>query len=310
MSQKPLIVKAIKNPTGALRKLRDDLTDYLEEVVKTLSPRPSPSEIINQKEIRIVGLRRTGNHAITNWIKKQERGKIGYINNAPCEKNPYLHFYERHLSYKKYPQKIRNLKRKSQGKFTKHDCLLYSHEDYSLEQVTNQELAKKHDIYLGKSGEKYDVLIIRDPFNLLASRLKSNMMDVRAPNQTVIDLWIAYAQEYLGETQYLKNHKVCINYNRWTTDADYRRQIAGELKLEFSDAGLNEVKPQGGGSSFEGQKFDGQASKMDVHNRWKYFYEDRSYRKLLERREVLEYSERIFGHIPGTEIFSDVAGGD
>lgn len=304
MFREPRIVKAIKNPAYALRRVNGelkDLTEYLVNVLKSLSPGPSPSEIINQKEIRIVGLRRSGNHAITNWLEKQERGSIGYINNAPCDKNPYQHFYERHLSYNKYPKKIRQLKLQSRGKFTKYDCLLYSHEDYSLEQVTNPEFAEKHDIYLGKSREKYDILIIRDPFNLLASRLKSNMMDVKAPNQTVINLWIAYAREYLGETQYLKNHKVCINYNRWTMDVDYRRQLAGKLKLEFSDAGINEVKAQGGGSSFEGKAFDGQAGKMDVHNRWKYYAEDPLYRQLLNNRELLEYSERIFGHIPGTE---------
>jgi len=40
---------------------------------------------------------------------------------------------------------------------------------------------------------------------------------------------------------------------------------------------------------------------MDVGSRWKYFADDPSYRKLFDNQELLEYSERIFGHIPGTE---------
>lgn len=301
MNQDSPIVKLFKNPTGALRRGRNELKDSIGEMVQILSPRPALSEIINQKEIRIVGLKRTGNHAITNWIKKQQTGSVRYLNNVPCDKNPYRHFYERHLSYNNHPQTIRQFKRESQGKLRKYDCLIYSYEDYSLEEVTNPEFAEKHDRYLGKSGERYDVLILRDPFNLLASRLKNDYLEVKSPHKTVIDLWIAYAKEYLGETQYLNNNKVCVDYNRWTIDREYRASIAAALKLEFSDAGINEVKGQGGGSSFEGQAFDGQASKMDVHNRWKHYAEDPLYRQLLDNRELLEYSERIFGHIPGTE---------
>lgn len=303
MSQNPknIIIKAITNPQGAINRVQNNIKDYLEESRHILSLRPSASTLINQKEIRIVGLMRTGNHAITNWIRKQQRGSINYLNNIPCDKNPYQHFYERHLTYNKYPRTIRKLKRQAQGKLVAHDCLIYSHEDYSLEQVTDPEFEKNHDLYMGKSGERYDVLIIRDPFNLIASRFKSGFIDVKTPNRTAIDLWIAYAQEYLGETNYLKYNKICVNYNQWTMDVEYRKSIAQQLGLEFSDAGFNEVKAQGGGSSFEGQKFDGQASKMDVHNRWKVYQDNEVYRQMLNQDRVFEYSEKIFGRITGVE---------
>ena len=145
-------------------------------------------------------------------------------------------------------------------------------------------------------------MIIRDPFNWLASRLKKNYLTVRNKNLTPINLWISYAKEYLGESQILKNNKTCINYNQWFEDRDYRQQIAAQLGLEFSDRGINKVHGCGGGSSFDGREFDKKATEMDVLNRWRLFAEDPRYRKLLDNEELLEYSERIFGHIPGTEI--------
>ena len=200
------------------------------------------------------------------------------------------------------------------------DCLIRSYEDYSLQEITNWLFESKHDLYFGKSGTRYDVLIIRDPFNLFASRLKhrlqrekndldsaescygNNFLFVRSPDQTVSDLWLNYAKEYLGETSYIQKHnKICINYNQWFSDVDYRQQIAEKLQLKFSDTGIDKVAGQGGGSSFEGKNFDGKATSMDVLNRWQKFAYNPRYRELFSNHKIFEYSERILGHIPGTE---------
>lgn len=127
-------------------------------------------------------------------------------------------------------------------------------------------------------------------------------MGVKDKNLTIVDMWIYYAREYLGETDCLNNNKIGVNYNRWTTDIDYRHEIASQLKLDFSDAGIDDVKSEGGGSSFDQTSFQGKASQMDVLNRWKSFSDDLSYKTLLDNRELIEYSEQIFGHIPGTEF--------
>lgn len=155
----------------------------------------------------------------------------------------------------------------------------------------------------GKSAARYDVLILRDPFNLIASRIKSNNLRVKNPNRTVVELWIAYAKEYLGETNFLKNNKVCINYNQWFSDVEYRKYLASLLDVEFSDAGINDVKSQGGGSSFEGQELDGQATKMQVLDRWESFADDSLFQKWLNNRELISYSERILGTYQERKFF-------
>jgi len=137
---------------------------------------------------------------------------------------------------------------------------------------------------------------------MLASRYKRNSLEVKSLKgwKGLMDMWILYAKEYLGETQHLKNNKVCVNYNQWFSDANYRKQLADKLNLDFTDSGFNDVSVFGGGSSFEKRKFHGKAENMDVLNRWQQFVDDSSYRTLFSDA-VFEYSERIFGHIPGTE---------
>ena len=165
-----------------------------------------------------------------------------------------------------------------------------------------------HDLYFGKSARQYDLIILRDPFNMIASRLKAHQtrersyLNVRSRRTKVVDLWIEYAKEWLGETNYLKNHRILVNYNKWFTDAIYREQLAGALGLEFSDSGLSEVKRFGGGSSFDGKSLQGKASQMDVLNRWKNYIDDEFYREILNNVQLWAYSEKIFGYIPDTEL--------
>ena len=311
MYLKSLVVKIIEDPSYALERASSKLAYRLEDFLVTLSPwQTSSEEIVNQQEIRVVGLRRSGNHLIIRWIEKQLIGVIVHLNNIPVDENPYRFIYNhaqsQRISYPQYQgeEGLQRLQREARGGFERKDCLIYSYEDYGLDYLTNTMVERNRERYFGKSAERYDLLILRDPFNMLASRFKRDQMlamEVKNFNKTVTDMWITYAKEYLGETEYLKNNKIVVNYNRFITDVDYRKKIASQLKLKFDDSGIDEVCNIGSGSSFDKLKFKGQGRKMDVLNRWRHFSEDMSYRILLDNEELIEYSKRIFGHIPGTE---------
>ncbi len=265
-------------------------------------------DIINQKEIRVAGLRRTGNHAILTWIQEQQKlmGTVLHLNNLKVDENPYRYKCQ-NLSYyfPEHKWAIEQYKSQGRGHFIPRDCLIYSYEDYPLECIFSKRFECKHDLYLGKTQQKYDLLIIRDPFNLLASRLKNNFLPVKSKKHSFIDLWLDYAREYLGETNYLKHNKICVNYNLWTKDRNYRQNLAHKLNIDFSDAGIDLVHSCGGGSSFEGKNLDGQASKMDVTGRWKHFVNDPVYLEMINHQKLLDYSYQIFGHILGTESLFD-----
>lgn len=299
--------KLITNPMGALRRVKNISKDKIKlarEYTKFISHPAYPEKVVNQNLIRFIGLRRVGNHAVLNWLEKQigvSNKSVFHINNVPCGQNPYEYFYQRHLQYENHLRTRLFLKRHAQGRFDPHDTLIYSYEDFSLEDITHPDLESQEDTFYGKANHKYDVLILRDPFNLIASRLKSGFIDVKSSGKNMMDLWLEAAREFVGETNYLTRNKVCINFNRWTIDREYRITIAQALEIPFSDAGKEDVRPFGGGSSFEGQQHQGQGSAMKVLERWTHFVDDPVFRQYFDCPEVWKYSEAIFGVMPGTE---------
>ena len=306
MSLEFIFHKTLENPSYIFKLVTRKAFHSLEDTIRaSLNPRKQ-SEIVNQKLIKVIGLRRSGNHAIINWIIPQQSGVVRHLNNLSIRGNYYRELCDklRDNHPELYRQKKSDLIKEAQGDFELKDCLICNYEDYNLDKITSQQIEKRHDFYFGKSAVKYDLLLLRDPFNTLASRLKApkdTAIDLRVKNQVFINRWIAYAKEFLGETQFLKNNKLVVNYNKWFTDVDYRKQIACQLNLEFSDRGINQVRGFGGGSSFDRCDFSGQAQNMKILERWKQFSDDISFRKLLDNEELIYYSELIFSHIPGTE---------
>ena len=293
---------ALQFPKRAVRKAQRVVTYTAEDTYRWAFQRDQWSAIVNDHEVRIVGLRRTGNHAIFEWMKAQASGTIRHLNNLEAGINPYRYKYD-YLrdNYPQYQRSVARFKPLAKGQFQHRDWLFYSYEDHDLQKIAAPHLEQKHDLFVGKSGKRTDLLILRDPFNLLASRLKSDMLPVKNPKRTAVDLWLEYAQEFLGETQYLTHNKVCVNYNLWFQNRDYRAQIAQQLDLPFTDAGLETVSGAGGGSSFEGKAFEGKAQAMAVLERWQKYADDATYQAFFkDHAALLTYSEKIFGQIPGT----------
>ena len=304
MDVKELATKILSKPDFYIYQFKQDVFNQLEDIYRYYCQKSSWNRVINQKEIRVAGLKRTGNHAIIYWIEEQEKlsKQCCVLNNVKVNENPYRYKYQNLKYY--FPQHqwaINHYKKQSQGNFILRDCLVYSYEDYSLPKIFSNHFEKKHDLYLGKALKRYDVIILRDPFNWFASRLKSNFLEVKNYHLNLQNIWLQYAKEFLGKTKYLQHNKICINYNLWVKDIDYRREIASKLDLEFTDTGINKVSSLGGGSSFDNISLDGQANKMNVETRWMHYLDDSYYKKLINNQEILEYSAKIFGNIAGTE---------
>ena len=306
------------------RRVKEKALDTLDDGIRSWQYRLfSDKSIINDKEFRILGLRRSGNHAIVNWMQKQLSDNHIFMNHVRVAENPYRDVYRDQCFLRSKPDlkgiRYENLNwwhNQSRGKFSPKDYLIYSYEDQEIGRVANPYFEMMHDFYVGKSIERYDVLIIRDPFNLFASRMKGNkprenartfdFMKVYSRRLNLPEMWVTYAKECLGETNYLKNKKIAINYNLWFSSLEYRKSISGQLGLDFSDEGFNEVVRAGGiGSSFDQTAFAGRADKMDVLGRWKILADNPDYRQLFNNKELLDYSEKLFGHIPGTDTLFD-----
>ncbi len=118
-------------------------------------------------------------------------------------------------------------------------------------------------------------------------------------------IWKQHAREFTGDRRCLKQRRVLISYNRWASDRAYRQRVAGELGIEFHDDGISEVPAAGNGSSFDGRRYHGSATRMKIFERWKHFAGDRAFAALFDR-DVHELSRRIFGDV-GYERFARAA---
>jgi hypothetical protein len=305
-----LIVKSLKKPRYAFKKLTrkflhfyQDTYQFIEQEIR-LQEKHS-EEVINQNEIRVIGLRRSGNHAIIGWITDQgkDQGKVKSINDLPLNENPYRHDYEYSMDhYPEYPKMIESKRLLSLGNFEPLSYLIYNYEDHEISRIMSSIPERKHDLYLGKTNKRFDLLLLRDPFNLFASRIKGGFFTVKSHRKNFIDMWLSYAKEFVGETNKLVNKKVCVSYNQWICDDSYREQLANQLGLNFTDTGFDKVRTQGKGSSFDGT-YKGSAQDLNLQERWKHYESDPIYQKIIRNQEVLEYSKQIFGVIPGTEQF-------
>jgi len=253
----------------------------------------------NALEIRLAALRRSGSHALVHWLLSQLPGRGVFLNSCKPGENPYASCYRGDSAVQ--PAGAFDLDReRDQGPSPK-DFLLYNYEDRELSAVFSDAFAAEHDRWLGTSARRFDLLVLRDPWNNLASLLRWARGAVYPISLDSVAkaarLWKAYAREVLGETDLLRHQRTPVLFNLWVTDPGYRAELASRLGVPFTDAGRDEVAPWGPttwGDSFDGFAYDGRAGEMPVLERWRWCAEDPFYRGLFDD-ETVELAERIFG---------------
>lgn len=267
---------------------------------------PDAEGCINDTEIRVVGMSRSGNHAIIGWILAQARGRICFLNCAEPKTNPFVtarplgdHQIAHEASYDL------DLDAERRARFSRKDYLVHSYEDTFLRGFGDPRHERRHDQLVGRSARRVDLLILRDPYNLFASRFASRMGEVAAA--TAARVWCQHAREYLGLQRNLKHERVPVSFNAWAASCEYRHELAAALGLDFDDASTRRVPGCAGGSSFDGTSRDGAATRMAVLDRWRAYGHDPEYASLFTPT-LRGLSQQIFGHIAGTEAVGAPAG--
>jgi len=290
------------------------------------------SDYRNENEIVMYSLGRSCSHAIKNWIASMFKEPVYCFNNCPMgdpfrARIPY-HRRVRGRPIGKFFVPIPSFKHSPEIEISmtrnvyKH-CLLYCYERNDIRKLETSDFIDNREFMIGKSKDKYNVLVLRDVFNWLASillrpgkrysiklnqRPKYNISGIKdwtehaaiIPKKNyiharrLIEYWKIYAEEFLGKTNYLKEKKIYILSNRWFADKAYREKIASLFGLINSDFSLDFV---GSKSSFDGKKYRrGGALEMKILERWKTFKDNVVYHEILDIcPEVKNLSYEIFG---------------
>ncbi len=249
---------------------------------------------------------RSGTHAIINWLLAQVRGRYCFLNCAEPGTNPYRTARLMHTG-RAWDANIPDFDPACEGRsgFKGKDFLIHSYEDCFLGKACGREFERHHDEWLGASAARTDVLILRDPFNLFASRKRAGMYRGHpdadqniVPWHTAARIWRQHARAFVRECNHFNQRLVVVSYNRWVEERAYRRELARALGLSFSDAGMRNVAGVAGGSSFDGTFYHTTPEKMNVHERWRHFEHDADFWRLFDVDGLMALSERIFGPPP------------
>tara|TARA_Y100000034_G_C6812057_1_gene364993 strand:- start:77 stop:883 length:807 start_codon:yes stop_codon:yes gene_type:complete len=256
----------------------------------------------HKKIIFIYGMQRTGMHAIINWIESQHEGTKLFLNNKEPwrEDRPFLDEGDK----------------KRLGK--PRDLVIVSYEDFDFtlqkDKAFRSKMHKREQSF-GHTDNRFNVVILRDPFNLFASRLFTILKNQKGKDrierkigqkmgEDKVELWKSYAREFVYTT--IMDNRVLVNYNQWFKDKEYRETVADHLDIKFTDAGIMSVPKYGKNpSSFDGVKYDGNAQKMQVFARWQMVRNDPRFLQIFEDKELVRLSDLIFEKIPGTETLHE-----
>ena len=202
-------------------------------------------------KLYIFATKRSGQHAIINWLCEQNRPALHY--NACNENLLPRKFVMEYVGNEKHQYNFNKFQESQNYKLK-----VYNFEDKEIFPIKGKR-----------------IVIIREPKNWIASRLKININLQRRR----INIWKNHARSNLFK----------IIFDEWFVDKEYRKYICKELGLTFTDKGLNDVFWHGQ-SSFDKHKFNGAAQRMKVLERWKEFRDDAN-------RIVDEEMKKLFDEI-------------
>lgn len=283
--------------------------------VRTSKIRPYRNEL----ELRIWTIGTSGKHAIMTWIASMVGEPVYLFETLKAEKDgdPYLTKWPTKDYLLKRDQGLSKLfvplpymgnwteKQKQSIRSKPKKCLMYSYilnhrnrTHYEIIKDAGDTVGNRAKV-IGKSKKQYDVVIMRDIYNWFASSIVRGMSihNTRKLNK-YIDLWYCLAREATGKINSLPFKKIFVSYNRWFTSEAYRKQLAKDLGLKYSDETINKIPLRG--STFDGLAYQDKAQEMKVLERWQMLSKENltlCQTILKNHPQATELSDEIFGKI-------------
>tara|TARA_Y100000034_G_scaffold50804_1_gene62537 strand:+ start:767 stop:1564 length:798 start_codon:yes stop_codon:yes gene_type:complete len=260
-------------------------------------------------------MKRGGQHGIINWFAQQNHHDSLHLNNCikgweqqkliPMKEHMVVHYKfngaghdikNYFVDHKIDLDKSQQLRREFyQADFNDAQEKLYNIEDLSIAEYNERKMWNFGEL----ANNSKTFLILRDPFNFIASclqRLKNppdeGARDVGIQLPQRLAIWKEHAYHILnGGATTRELH--FINFNEWFLSEEYRKSLCDKHSLVFTDHGVNKIMNFGNGSSFDREKFDGEAQKMNVLTRYKDWENHKAFQHLIDD-EITYLAEKIF----------------
>lgn len=230
--------------------------------------------------LRTFGMRRSGNHAIINWLARNRTENCVFLNNCVIGKPASescrgLEVNTRRLPHKQGQALIDTTHAAGDG-----GMLIVSYEDFSPDV---DELRSGLTADLQEDQISRNILLYRNFMNWSASLLRKIQLNDEQDSLACLRIMMVALDKYRDLLELVANAKTVdalpINYDRWMARPRYRGRILQELGLPRRDNTLGRVQPYGGGSSFQKEAED--ATELQTDQRWRDMVNDPSFQIVL-----------------------------
>jgi hypothetical protein len=244
-----------------------------------------------RSKFHFFALRRSGHHAIINWVIWSMPGLVAFRNDRIVRENQVIK-----------PGRVQVFRGPKQADIKGRLAGPVWRVFPASKRVENSEDADD----LSVANAQTTVLILRDFYNNMASRLKwerdirskfrdGDRQDTETLQQMLHakDLWSKYAR--LALEQHGPANRCCL-YDKWVSQPAYREGLARQLDVPGHPGAIKETATYGPGSSFEGMTGTPEAEKLI--RRYEQFGEDPLFIDLCRDKEILSLNRSLFGDTP------------
>lgn len=240
------------------------------------------------RHLVFIGMQRSGNHALINWVAQQFGEPVLFQNDCKLRDGRLM------PTDRAYFDGSGNEPRRIDHRFKSEARIkISSFEDWTLD---DGQLPKHKDL---EDAEYF--VVMRDPLNFWASSCEALQQYSWARRKNLCDpARLHQWRTHLRFSMQQESGATMINFNHWFADKKYRRSLAYDLGFPFTDAGLQHVPFWGTGSSFDRQSKNNEAQQMNVLERWHSYRDDPAFMKMFDD-DLLELSESVFG-VAATDV--------
>ena len=229
--------------------------------------------------LRVFGMRRSGNHAVINWLARNAPGgRSLFFNNCGAGRKPFETYRAIELDGERVAgsggDPVKLAERAGDGA-----ALILSYEDA----MPNERRKRPVTVGVDDAAISHDVVICRGFLNWAASLLKKVQGNEAFAAHQRVGVVLKAVNGYSCMLELARDEArpgpVVIRYEPWMADAGYRAGLLERLGLEARDNSLGEVQRYGNGSSFQADA--GTAEELNTLARWKEMRDDPEYRIVM-----------------------------